>query len=140
MPEIMNFLSNHPLMTNIMLAVFILLVAIELWRLKRREQSLSPQAVIQMINHQQAVLIDIRSPDAFQQGHIISALSMPPKDLQPTPKTLEKNKNKPFIFIDNSGMDASKIALIFKKQGYQAHTLKGGMRAWVDAGMPIVRK
>ena len=141
MQDLITFLSNHPALSLSGLFLIVLVIIVERMRAGTNKFALLPQQATQMINHQHAVVIDIRPADAFQKGHIIDSLSVPSRDLQASArKKIEKFKNKPLIFVCGTGYESKKIAATFIKQGYNAYSLSGGLRAWIEAQMPVVKK
>src|SRR5579862_444794 len=139
MQEITTFLGQHSGLTLALAMIALFLVVVEFMRLKRKTASLSALQVTQMINHDQAVIIDIRSSDVYKKGHIIDAVSISANELSETPKKLDKYKSKPIIVVCNAGLESQKLAAQLLKQGYNAFALSGGMRAWNAANMPFVR-
>jgi rhodanese-related sulfurtransferase len=50
-------------------------------------------------------------------------------------------KDKPIIVVCDQGRESARIAGSLRKQGYeQAMSLEGGLRGWVQAGMPLSKK
>jgi rhodanese-related sulfurtransferase len=139
MQEITTFISHHPLLSLGTVVVFLFLIFIELLRAKRNVTHINPVRVTQLINHQNAAVLDLRTNEAYKQGHIIDAYSLSAKDVQ-AGKKLDKFKNRPIIIVCNANNEAQKIATLLLKQGYNAYSLAGGMRAWLDAQMPLVRE
>lgn len=139
MQDFITFFSNHLALTSAAIFVFALLTIIEFMRAKRATYSLNPTQMTQLINHQHAVVIDIRGAEQYRQGHVIDALSMTATDLNNNGKKLEKFKNKPLIVVCPSGNESQKIAALLLKRGYNAYSLAGGMRAWRTAQMPEVK-
>ena len=64
---------------------------------------------------------------------------MSAKDLRDDSKKREKFRLRPIIIADPAGLESQKLASILLKQGYNAYSLSGGMRAWIEAQMPIVK-
>lgn len=140
MQDFITFLSNHPMLTLAAIILLILLMIIEFIRAKRSGGNISPLQVTQMINHDNAVLIDLRPNDVYRNGHIIDALSMTMKDVTENTKKIEKFKSRPIIIVCQTGTESQKIAALLLKRGYNAHALAGGMRAWSEAQMPLVKE
>ena len=140
MQEITAFISNHPVLSIIAVIVFILVVIVELMRTKQSNVRIAPAQATQFINHDNAVVIDIRPQDAYRKGHIIDAVSLSQQDMKDTPKKLEKYKIKPIILVCATGVESQKIATLLLKRGYNAYSLAGGMRAWDQADMPLVKE
>lgn len=140
MQELIQFTSNHPLLSATTLALFILLIIVEVIRAKRSAITLSPANATQLINHEHAVVIDIRDKEVFKKGHIIDAQSMTEEDILKNPKKLEKYKNKPLILVCATGTTSQKLSTSLKQQGYNANALAHGMRAWNEAQMPVIKE
>ncbi len=139
MQDLTTFISKHLGLCLAAAFVFVLVTIVELIRAKRNIVNINPARVTMLINHDDAVVIDIRSSDSFRKGHIIDAVSMTAKELQENSKKLEKFKIRPIIVICNTGLESQKIAALLLKQGYNIYALSGGMRAWIEAQMPVVK-
>jgi rhodanese-related sulfurtransferase len=139
MQDITTFISNHPYLVTATFIAFLLIIIIEMLRAKQANFGKSPLEITKMINQENAVILDVRSPDLYRKGHIIDAHSFNAKELALS-KKLEKFRTRPLIVICASGIESQKIAASLIKQGYNAYFLNGGMRAWVDAQMPLVKE
>ena len=140
MQDIINFLLQHAYLSTAIIAIFFLVSLLELWRAKGNASQLSPPAAIQLINHQDATIIDTRNNEQYRKGHIIAAHNIPATELTQASKKLTKFKNKPLIIVCNTGLEAQKTASRLQKEGYNAYSLTGGMRAWLAAPLPIVKE
>lgn len=138
MQELTTFINSHPLLSAGTLAVFICLTIIELLRARRNVFSINPARVTQLINRENATVIDIRQQDVYKKNHIIDAQSMTAETILKDPKKLDKLRARPVIIVGTTGNDSQKIAALLLKHGYNAYSLSGGMRAWTDAQMPLV--
>lgn len=140
MQQLTIFLQHHVLLASTTVAVFIILLLVELMRSRRNIYTLSPNQAIQLINHHHAQVIDIRAEDAFKNGHIINANHLPDSEMQKNPRKLEKYKGKPIIVVCNQGGDAQKIAAHLRQLGFNAFTLANGFRGWEQEHYPVVKK
>lgn len=140
MQELINFLYHHPYLTSAIIAVLVLLLIIETIRVKRRTFFITPQQAIQLINRDNAVIIDIRSPENFRKGHIIDAQSFAPQEIFTNPKKIEKYKNRPLIIVCGGGVESQKIAAQLHQKGFNAYTLMGGIRGWNEAQLPLIKE
>lgn len=138
MQELTTFISHHPLLSVAALIVFICVTLVELLRARRNVFSINPARLTQLINRENAAVIDIRQNDAYKKSHIIDALSINPKDILTDPKKLDKFRNRPVVIVGNASNESQKIAALLLKHGYNAYSLSGGMRTWTDAQMPLV--
>ncbi len=139
MQDILLFLHNHFLLTSAFLAVVIVLVILEFIKNKQNTSRLSPAQAVQLINHQNAVVVDIRSPELFADGHIVDAVSLPLTELEQKVKKLDKFKSQPLLIVCAAGQESLRAAAQLTKQGFQPVILAGGLRAWREASMPVVK-
>lgn len=139
MQDLITFITNHPYLNLAAVAVLLLIMFVELLRAKRNVFNINPTQATQLINHDNAVVIDIRQQEAYRQGHIIGSQLIISQEIRQNLKKLEKFKNRPIIVVSNMSSESQKIAALLLKQGYNAYSLNGGMRAWSDAQMPLVK-
>lgn len=140
MQDIINFLSSHPLLSISMVIVLILLMIIEFFRNQQKAFALTPLQATQKINHDHAIVIDLRDKESYLKSHIINSISLPLAEIKNPTQSLVKYKGKPLIFVCNSGLEAQKIAAQSLKQGYNAYSLAGGIRSWSQAEMPLIKE
>jgi rhodanese-related sulfurtransferase len=108
---------------------------------KRGNLKLSPLQLVQLMNRNNAVVIDIRQAPLFAEGHIIDAISMPAEDIENKLKKIEKYKSKPVVLTCLTGNESPRTAAVLAKNGFEnIHVLNGGIRAWRDADMPLVKE
>jgi rhodanese-related sulfurtransferase len=95
-----------------------------------------------LMNREDGVVIDIRNEKEFKTSHILDAKHLPAEKVTNNDfASLEKDKDKPIIVVCTAGMSASKVASQLMKAGFsQVNLLKGGMNAWVSAGLPVAKK
>lgn len=139
MQDILSFIQNHWMLTAALVIIFVLLLVTELIRQRHGAKRLSPLQATQLINHQDAVIIDVRSTDAFKTGHIVGAISVPFAELENKSKKLEKYKSRPIILVCAAGLESARATTLLMKQGLSASILAGGIRSWRDAEMPLVK-
>ena len=140
MQEVTVFIQQHWLLSLALVLVFIAIVILELIKAQRQTWQINPGQLTQLINRENAVIIDTRPGDTFSKGHIVDAISSPIQDLKDPIKKMEKYRAKPIALVCETGLGSQKVAALLKKAGYNVYSLKGGMRAWQDAGMPIVKQ
>jgi len=114
--------------------------AMLLWpKLSRRaDQAVGVSAAVQMVNRSQGVLVDVRPPEQYKTGTIAQARNLPSEQL--SNKLASLPKNKPLIVFCAQGNESAKVAAQLRKQGLDAVSLEGGLRAWTQAGMPLGKK
>lgn len=103
---------------------------------KRGGKFLSPTEATQKINHEHAILIDIRNAESYKAGHIAQSRHIEAADLGT--KTEKLAKDKPIILVCDSGRNASKQVNTLRKQGFNdVAVLEGGIMAWTQANLPL---
>lgn len=66
-----------------------------------------------------AMLIDVRSPQEFREGHLDGAISIPEYDLKKEIGNIVLDKNKNIVVYCSSGGRSKKAQKILNKLGYQ---------------------
>lgn len=140
MPELTTFLAHHAPLSFAIVITFVLLMIVELIRMSQKAKALTPLEATQKMNHDLALIIDIRPNDIYRKGHIIDAVSFAPSDIREHPQKLDKFKARPLIVVCAAGLESQKIAAFLIKQGYNAFSLAGGLRAWQEANMPVIKE
>ncbi|MEE9452233.1 MAG: rhodanese-like domain-containing protein [Gammaproteobacteria bacterium] len=101
---------------------------------------LSPQGIVEKINHEDAVVIDIRDATAYDKGHILQALHIPQSEINNKLNKLRKYKDKPLIVICENGQQSPQAGKLLCKEGFEEIlSLKGGMRTWREADLPLAK-
>lgn len=140
MHEFITFLSSHSVLTAAIIVVLFSVMIVEFFRAKRSNFEVKPIQAIQLINHDNAVVIDIRSNEHYRKGHIINAYSMNAQDLNQSVKKLEKFWTRPILIVCGTGAESQKLAASLLKRGYNAYSISGGIRAWSEAQMPLIKE
>ena len=112
-----------------------------LWPFARRGVGgawVSTLQATQMMNREDALVIDVRDTDAYAKGHILGAKSIPLAELARRAADLEKHKSKAVIVSCQSGDRAAGAAATLRQNGFtRVHPLSGGFAAWQQAGLPV---
>lgn len=140
MQDLTTFLANHAYLSAAAALILVLVTIIEFLRIKRLSFAVNPSRITQLINRENALVIDVRPKDIYRQGHIIDALSMTAEDLKQSPKKLEKYRARPLIIVAGNNTESQKLAALLIKNGYNAYSLSGGIPAWNEAQMPLVKE
>lgn len=91
----------------------------------------------QLINHQDAIVLDVREDSEYYAGHIPRSVHVPLGQLAKHAE-LEKYKKRPVIAICRSGMRSGRACSVLRKNGFeQVYNLAGGISAWERANMPM---
>lgn len=138
MEQYLEFTANHPLLVGALLLSFFLVVFSEVRRKARGVTSLEPQDAVKLINAD-AVVIDLRSAEAFARGHIVNARNIPAEQLDEKSAALEKYKSRPIVAVCDAGMTSGRTVDKLRKAGLDnVFGLRGGIAAWQQASLPLV--
>lgn len=85
-----------------------------------------------------AILVDVREPQEWQAGHAQGARHIPLAELDQRQRELPTGR--PIITVCRSGARSAQAASMLAQQGREVSNLRGGMRAWVAGGLPLVAK
>jgi rhodanese-related sulfurtransferase len=134
--------ASHNLMLFAALAVILAMLFFNLFGHRLRGyQVVGPADAVNLINHKDAVVLDVREINEFQEGHIVNAIHIPQSALSKRINELEKHKSKPIIIGCRSGHRSGQACAMLRKQGFeQVYNLQGGVMAWRSANLPLTRK
>jgi DMSO/TMAO reductase YedYZ molybdopterin-dependent catalytic subunit/rhodanese-related sulfurtransferase/glyoxylase-like metal-dependent hydrolase (beta-lactamase superfamily II) len=83
-----------------------------------------------------AVLLDVREPDEWIEGHAPQAILMPMGEVQARLDDLPEDSR--IVVVCRSGGRSAAISDALRAKGYDAVNLTGGMCAWNAAGLPVI--
>ena len=92
----------------------------------------------QMINREDALVLDVRDATDYSKGHLLGARHIAHDQLERRIVEVAKNKNRPIIVYDDGGRTAGRALEMLQKLGYsRAYNLTGGYAGWKQAGLPV---
>ena len=83
-----------------------------------------------------AILVDVRSPREFTDGHAPAARNLPLDSLDRRTGTL--STGTPIVAICHTGVRSAQAARLLSAKGFQVSSVRGGMIAWKRAGERVV--
>lgn len=138
MDTFLEFTGNHTLLVLALMISFFVLIFTELRRKASGLVNVDPVEAVRLINND-AIVIDLRSVDAFAKGHIVGARSIPSDELDGKMGNLEEKKSTPIVAVCDSGVSSTKAVNTLRTAGFESvYGLKGGMAGWGQAGLPVV--
>ena len=95
----------------------------------RNKESLTIREIIQiLIKDPEAILIDVRSTQEYNEGHLQRSINIPLYDLEKYLDIKIKNKEAIIILYCQSGMRSKQALEILKQKGYKnVYNLEGGL-------------
>ncbi|MFW0060756.1 MAG: rhodanese-like domain-containing protein [Coxiella endosymbiont of Dermacentor nuttalli] len=142
MEKLSQFISNHWLLVTTFIITLIVLFILEVLSKKElgRNNRLTPAQVVQLINNEKAIVIDVRDSKTFETGHITHAINIPITELDKSFKEIEQYKQQTLIIVCTIGKKSAYFVNKLYKQDYQkVYMLVGGMSAWINADMPVIK-
>jgi len=138
MQQLIEFTMNH----WILVSAFVLVSGLLAFNLLQGGKgSVDPLTATEMINHQDAVVVDVRPVADFNKGHIINSISVPINGFSNQINSLNKHKEQPIIISCRSGSQSQAACQQLKKAGFEkVFNLRGGILAWQSGNLPITRK
>ena len=135
-----EFIGAHPLLSLGLLAVTLALVMNELSRFTQGFKAVSPAQLTQLINRENALVVDISPLGDYEKGHIVGSKHLLPSQLDAENKLLAKVKELPVVLVCRNGMTSPPAAKRLVKAGFtRVHVLDGGIGAWQGADLPLAK-
>jgi rhodanese-related sulfurtransferase len=133
--QLIEFSSNHPFLVMALFAILAMLIGGELRQRLSGVSEVGPGEATRMLNHDNAVMIDMRSDKEYREGHVVNAVHVPSQD---NLATLDKYRDKPVIVYCNSGSRSVGFCNKLRKQGFSTvYNLRGGILGWQKAELPL---
>ena len=132
--------------TNVVLvAIFFVLLAVivstEVQKFTKSYPDIDPTEAVRLINRENAALIDLREDSELAGGTIRNARHVAVSVLNQRLSELEPLKDTPLVAFCASGIRAPTACRLLKKHGFsKVYHLKGGLTAWQQANMPIIKR
>lgn len=135
-----EFLGHHPILSLAFFGVLVALIAAEMQRLTRGYKALTPAGLTQLINRENALVVDVSSLQDFEKGHVPGAKHVAMSQFDPEGKELAKAREQPVAIVCKNGQASAQAAQRLRKAGFgKVFWLEGGLGAWTEAQMPMAR-
>ena len=139
--RLQEFFTNHPALCMGFVAILAGIAWTFFQGSARGVRKVGPSDVTRLINHEDAVVLDVRSDGEFRQGHIVNALNIPESQLAERIGKLNKYRSRPIIATCRTGQISVKAGGKLAAQGFEkVYSLSGGILAWEGASLPLTRK
>lgn len=135
--QLTEFVTNHPLLILAAVALLAMLIGGEIRRRLSGVKDVGPGEATRLLNHENAIMVDMRSDRDFRDGHIVNALHVPAEN-NDMPARLGKYRDRPVIVYCRSGNQSLSACGKLRKQGFEkVYNLKGGVLGWQQADLPV---
>ena len=134
MTQFLLFLSQQWMLVSLLLA----LLGFFMWNENRRAgSSLSVHQLTHQVNNANALVVDLREPKEFREGHVVDALNIPYAKL--AERMADLDKTRPLVLVDKMGQHSAAAGRTLMQAGYQVSRLNGGMSEWTASNLPVVK-
>ena len=141
MDKLPEFAMNHPELFAALAIVLAIMVGGPLISRLRGLKAVGPSEALGLMNHHDALVLDIRENKEFADGHILGSRHIPQSRLSAEVERLKHDKDKPIVAVCNSGARSKSACSLLAKNGYeQVYNLTGGVMAWKNANLPLTKK
>lgn len=138
MDRLLEYAARHPFLVGGTVVLALAVLAYEMSR-ARGGTSVGPIDAVRLMN-QGALLVDVRSREEFESGHVIDARHLPQDQVAGAGESLKKYRDKPVIVCCESGARSGAAARVLKAQGFtNVLNLRGGLGAWRTENLPLVK-
>jgi rhodanese-related sulfurtransferase len=139
--RLIEFSTNHPILVMALALVLGMLIAGEFRNRLRGFADIGPTEATELLNHDDAITLDVRESAEFEQGHILNAIHIPRSLLADRVKELDKHRGKAIIVYCATGNRSIAAGRMLKANGHEkVYNLAGGIHAWKNASLPVTRK
>jgi len=94
-----------------------------------------PERAAELIGEDRVQLVDVREPYEVEAGHLAGARHVELERLASEADTIDRAA--PVLFYCRLGSRSAMAAHAFRRAGYQAYSLTGGITAWHERGLPL---
>jgi len=104
-------------------------------------QDLNAKQFYEMMQKEKDVIIlDVRTPQEYQEGHISNAINIPVQILGQQLDKLKNFKDKKILVYCRSGNRSAIASQILDRAGFKnVYNLKGGLFEWKASELPLVK-
>jgi len=93
---------------------------------------------LQLINHKNAIVLDVREESEYKSGHLLNAKWIPLGKLVDRIGELERYREQSIVVVCRSGQRSASACAKLGKQGFtQAYNLSGGVIGWQKSNLPL---
>ena len=139
MQQLLDYIAHHPFLAGAAVLAAIVVLAFELRARVQAFAALSASQAVRLMN-QGALVIDLRSKQLYDAGHIVDSRNVPVAELEAQADALKKWRERNVITYCDTGADGASAARSLTKLGFtKVFNLQGGLNAWVKDNLPLAK-
>ena len=138
---IVAFAGRHYILSALFVLCLVMLIYTQIRIMLSPVKAISSGKATDLINNANAVSVDLRTDKEFAAGHITGAVNLPVKLVnEGNFGAIDRYRNVPLVIVDQSGVSSFDAARTIRKAGFpEVYALAGGIGAWTDERMPLVK-
>ena len=138
MEQLIEFVTNHWMLSVAFVVVAGMLMA-NLWGgAVAAGTQVGTADAIKLINHEHALVLDVREAAEFNKGHILDAVNLPMSKFEERLAEFNEDRDRAIVVCCATGSVAGRASGSMKKAGFsKLHRLRGGMAAWQTDNLPL---
>jgi len=139
MQRLFEYITHHPYLAS---GAVLAAVALGVYEIQARLQAFAALSAMQAVRlmNQGALLLDLRTKESFDAGHIGDARHVAAADLEAQADSFKKWRDKTVITYDDSGSGGASAARTLSRLGFtKVFNLQGGLNAWVKDNLPLTK-
>jgi rhodanese-related sulfurtransferase len=107
---------------------------------KKNITEISPEDAANKLQNREAVIIDVRDKDEYDEGHIPNALNLSRSTIELDIEEKVPDPSAMIITHCGGGGRSALAAESLQKMGYKnVRSMAGGLKAWKAAGLPTTK-
>lgn len=137
MDQVFEFIGNNLLLVGAFAVLLALFIRNET---QRGGSAVSAQQLVDMVNRENALVIDVRDKKEFETGHIVDSVNIPFASLASRVDELKPHKERPIVVACKMGQHANAAGTVLRKEGFETVSrLTGGILEWRNQNLPVVK-
>ena len=136
-----EFIANNLFLFSLLIAILSLLSWNLFGHMLSSLKVLPHDEITRLINREDAGVVDLRTRQEFESGHIVGSLNIDAEQLASQLDKLNHYKDKGIILCCARGNISPREARKLINQGYEkVYCLKGGISSWQNASLPLTKE
>jgi rhodanese-related sulfurtransferase len=138
MERFLEFAINH---WDLFLALFFIIGMMFSGNVMRRisgYHEVDTAGAVQLMNHQDALVVDVRETNELKEGMIPESKHIPLSTFASHIAEINSDKKRAVVVSCRSGNRSSSACAKLRKDGFEnVYNLKGGIMAWKSSNLPL---
>lgn len=148
LPTTLNaWMKDYPFLPGLIFAAVCLLILLLVaaphlasWRRAKGRPVLDPLQVEELLLGPGALVVDLRSPQAYRTGHVRGSLHVPFEELPARFAAPDPAARRAMVLVDDTDELSHRAYDLLIARGFSwVYVMKGGMKAWRSASRPMAK-